>query len=316
MRLSRFSAFLLLLMVAAAACSEAAEEAQEPRPVAVPGPQVPERPDLKPLVEGEMSPDGLQAILGTGDLAVGANRVGFVLISRQGLVTEPTVTVSSRYLTTNSSSGEPGQTVSAQFHPWPYGTRGLYVSDLTFDRAGRWGIDVEVQRSDGPVSKTELLFDVREKTFAPAVGAPAVKSSTKTVGDVETLAELTTGSLQDPDLYAFSLADAVANGSPTVVVFASPAFCTNAVCGPQVDVLQELKDAYKGRADFVHVDFYDNPQEIQGDLERARISPAVKEWRLPSIEWTYVIDRQGIVAARFEAFATYEEVEEALLEVL
>ena len=93
---------------------------------------------------------------------------------------------------------------------------------------------------------------------------------------------------------------------------ASPAFCTNAVCGPQVQVLQELKDEYKGLANFIHVDIYDNPQEIQGDLDRARISPTVVEWALPSTEWTFVIDKQGIVSARFEAFATFEELEEAL----
>ena len=127
---------------------------------------------------------------------------------------------------------------------------------------------------------------------------------------------MTTGSLQDPDLYQVSLDRAIANEKPTVVVFASPAFCQNAVCGPQVDVLQELKNSYKSDANFVHVDFYDNPQEIQGDLDRAVISPAVREWRLPSIEWTFVIDKQGIVTARFEGFATFDEVNGALQKVL
>ena len=97
---------------------------------------------------------------------------------------------------------------------------------------------------------------------------------------------------------------------------ASPAFCTNAVCGPQVEVLQELKDRYKGQANFIHVDFYDNPEEIQGDLDRARLSPAVVEWGLPSTEWSFVIDGNGIVSARFEAFATLDELEQALLKVL
>ena len=105
-------------------------------------------------------------------------------------------------------------------------------------------------------------------------------------------------------------------GRPLVVVFASPAFCTNAVCGPQIEVLQQLKDKYKGQANFIHVDFYENPHEIQGDLERAVISSVVREWRLPSIEWTFVIDRQGMITARFEAFATLNEVERAFLQDL
>ena len=137
--------------------------------------------------------------------------------------------------------------------------------------------------------------------------------ATRTIDEVGSLAELTTGSLQDPDLYRISLDEAIENGKPTVVVFASPAFCTNAVCGPQLDVLQELKNAHADRANFVHVDFYDNPHEIQGDLDRARISPAVRDWKLPSIEWTFVIDSAGIVTARFEGFATYDEVEVELI---
>ena len=83
----------------------------------------------------------------------------------------------------------------------------------------------------------------------------------------------------------------------------------------QVEVLQELKNRYMGQANFIHVDFYDNPDEIQGDLGRARLSPTVREWKLPSIEWTFVIDRQGIVTARFEGFATIDELQSALMRV-
>ena len=81
-------------------------------------------------------------------------------------------------------------------------------------------------------------------------------------------------------------------------------------------MLQELKNSYLGKANFIHVDIYDNPHEIQGDLDRARISPIAVEWSLPSIEWTFVLDSEGVVSARFEAFATLTEVEEALPKVL
>ena len=99
---------------------------------------------------------------------------------------------------------------------------------------------------------------------------------------------------------ALTIAEAVDSGLPTVIVMASPAFCTNAVCGPQVEVLQELKDEFEGKANFVHVDYYDNPEEIQGDLTRAVVSPVAKQWGLPSTEWSFVIDRDGIVSGRFE----------------
>jgi hypothetical protein len=97
---------------------------------------------------------------------------------------------------------------------------------------------------------------------------------------------------------------------------ASPAFCTNAVCGPQVEVVSELRQKYDGDANFIHVDFYDNPRAIQGDLNNAVLSPTVLEWNLTSGEWTFVIDEEGFIAARFESFVGLDELEEALTDVL
>jgi hypothetical protein len=231
-------------------------------------------------------------------------------------VTEPSVRVTSRYFAGEGSDGETRQTVDAVYQPWPYGNRGLHTTRLGFDRAGLWGVDIQIEGADGVGDVAQLLFDVEESPSAPAVGAAAIKSESKTQADVGSLSDLTTGSLRDADLYQVTIAQAVDSGRPTVLVFASPAFCTNAVCGPQVEVLQELKNTHGGKANFVHVDFYDNPQEIQGDLSKARLSPTVVEWRLPSIEWTFVIDAGGTIVARFEAFATFDEVDQVLRPLL
>ena len=291
--------------------------AAAPAPTAAPEPAAEPtvRPDMEKLNYGPKSAEGLQAILGTGDLGVGTNRFGFVMTSQTGFVTEPTTQLSTRFVNEGGEEGEVVQQATAHFQPWPYGNRGLYAADLDFDRAGTWRVEIEVVQ-DGTPAVAELIVEVGESTSAPDVGEPAIRSVTKTLEDVGSLAELSTGSLQDEDLYRTTLAAAVDSGMPTVVVFASPAFCTNAVCGPQVEVLKELKELYKEQANFVHVDFYENPHEIQGDLDRARISPAVTEWSLPSIEWTFVIDGDGTVTARFEGFATLSEVEAALKRLL
>ena len=274
----------------------------------------PERPDREPLIESETTADGLKAILGTGDLGVGTERIGFVLTSRTGFVTTDGVRITPKHVSGGAEESRPA--VDTVFQQWPYGNRGLYTAYVEFDGPGRWQLDISVPGEGGAAMIVPLAFEVFDTSHAPMQGHAAVSTKTRTVDDVESLEELTTGSLRDPDLYRISLDRAMENGMPTVVVFASPAFCQNAVCGPQVDVLQELKDAYRTDANFVHVDFYDNPHEIQGDLERAVISPAVRDWRLPSIEWTFVIDREGIVAARFEGFATYAELEAALRQTL
>ena len=101
-----------------------------------------------------------------------------------------------------------------------------------------------------------------------------------------------------------------------VVVFASPAFCTTALCGPQVEVLGELQARHGDRASFIHVDLYENPHEIQGDLARGIRTPILEEWGIETDEWTFIVDERGNVAARFEAFVTRVELEDALLRVI
>lgn len=295
----------VLFTIAIAACSGSSSDATGAEPSS--------RPDDGELIEGPISEDGIKIILGTADVAVGTNRMAFVIDSRESLITAPHATVVSRPLEKDDGAGE---TTRAVFRPWPYGTRGTYTTQLTFDVAGRWQMDVTVVDGNGDSRSAQLPFQVAKETEAPNVGTPAVLSENKTLADVDDIGELTNGFIQDPDLYQTTIADAIDSGLPTVIVMANPIFCINAVCGPQVEVLQQLKDKYGGQANFIHVDFYDNPDEIQGDLSRARISPTILEWRIPSPEWSFVIGRDGNVAARFEAFATLDELDEALREVL
>jgi hypothetical protein len=133
---------------------------------------------------------------------------------------------------------------------------------------------------------------------------------------------LTTDYTPDPDLYQLTIKEAVENPLPSVVVFASPAFCTSPTCGPQVDTVSELKDELPGQANYIHVEIYDNPAEIQGDLDRAQIFSVVDDWGLTSIEdyfnesWIFILDANGKVQDRFEGFATLDELEGALLKVI
>ena len=308
MRSRLLASAAVFLTVLIAACSGSSPDAT--------GTDLSPRPDEAELIEGLPSDDGIQIILGTPDVAVGTHRMAFVLQSEQDLVRAPNATVVSRHLPEGDAAGRMGETTQAVFRPWPYEIRGSYTTQLTFDAAGRWQIDVTVMDEGGHNRSAQLSFQVDEVTKAPDVGAVVAPSENKTLADVEEIGELTTGSLRDPDLYRTTIADAIGSGMPTVIVMASPAFCINAVCGPQVEVLQQLKDKYRGRANFIHVDLYDNPDEIQGDLGRSRISPTVLEWRLPSAEWSFVIDRDRKIAARFESFATFDELDQALGRVL
>lgn len=274
-----------------------------------------QKPELRWSAHGE----GIDAVLATVDLASGPQRFAFVLSDDRGLVRLPVVEIKSYFhpygLGTPAREG-PVQTVTARFHAFPLGTRGIYVSHLDFPQTGDWSVEAGVPRGDGSTAKVEISFPVASRTGSIAVGQAAPRSANPTLNDVPSIARLTTGSHRDPGLYQTTIADAMASGRPTVIVFASPAFCTNAVCGPQVEVLSELREKYGSRANYVHIDYYQNPHEVQGDLTRAVPSPHLAEWGLTALEWTFVIGRDGLVAARFENFAPRAELEAALDDAL
>ena len=262
---------------------------------------------------------GLTTIVATKELGIGTQRVAFLLTTDKALITVPEVEVTSFYV----GEGGPlqGETRTAPFHPWPYGVRGTYVTEMEFDRAGPWRLDIKAVQ-DGGIASAFIDLEVAETGHVPQVGTVPPLSQNKTLGNTGSIEKITTDYSPDPDLYRLTVADAVATGLPTVVVFASPAFCTSPTCGPQTDTVSELKEGYTGRANFIHVEIYDNPDEIQGDLSKAGIAKPVAEWGIGSIpgwfneSWTFVLDGEGRIAQRFEGFATLDELKAALEPVL
>ena len=256
---------------------------------------------------------GLTVVLGTPDLAVGTQRVAFVLSDTQGLVRIPVANLTASF----AGDGEaPAASTLARFYAFPEGVRGIYVAAVSFDRAGEWRLAVGFPLPDGTEGGTSFPVAVAEQTLAPAVGDRAPASRNRTLRDAE-LRALSTGAEPDPALYERTIAEALAEGRPLVVVFASPGFCTNALCGPQAEVVSVLRERHAERASFIHVDLYENPGAIRtGGLDVAVETPLLAEWGLETNEWTFVIDAGGVVAARFEAFTTEEELEQALIEVL
>ena len=63
---------------------------------------------------------------------------------------------------------------------------------------------------------------------------------------------------------------------------------------------------------FIHVEIYENPADITGDISNASVVQAVKDWNLPSEPWVFLVDEDGIVRQRFEGLATYQEIKSAL----
>ena len=266
------------------------------------------------------------AIMATSDLAVGDNRVSFALVNRDNVPAPAAqVTVSSLY-TPPGGDRVAKETVTAPFLPWPPegSNRGVFVADLTFDVAGAatadnpglWELQISGATDDGqPVAATTAVR-VTSEPFTPPVGAPAPRSVTPTAGDVDDLATITSAHHPNPELYRHSVHQAVASGQPSVILFSTPAFCVSATCGPQLEILSRLQERYREQANFIHVEVFADPHLIAGDRLSAQRVPAVDEWGLPTEPWTFVVDRQGRISAKFEQFTPESEIEAALKQTL
>ena len=261
------------------------------------------------LNEGEIKP-----ILATTQLRVGTQRVSFLLATAQTLVKAPVANVTSVFL---GDGRAPGEVKQANFHLWPYGVRGAYSTELTFGRPGTWRLDIEVEGPDGP-GQAQVEIEVAKELFIPDVGTVPPLNPNKTLYTVNTIEELSTDYTPDPGLYQMTIAESVISGRPSVIVFATPAFCTSPTCGPQVDTVSELRELHQGEANFIHVELYDNPEEIQGDLSKAVYHKLVDVWGLSSNphwfneSWTFLLGKDGRIAQWFEGFVSLEELDAAL----
>ncbi len=297
-------AIAVLLCIATIAC---ASPAAEPAPTAVPVVVVP---------TVDYSNDAIKPYLATKVLEVGTQRVAFLLSTNKALVKAP----QSQITVTGQQGSEPVAEITADYNEWPYGVRGSYSAPIEFPEAGDYLLTVTPIGGDVE-GEAHIPVKVLADVPVPSVGDTPPASQTKTLGDGLDLPDVTTAYQPDAGLYEVSVAYAVASGKPSVIVFATPAFCTSPTCGPQVDTVAELRAAHPGAANYIHVELYDNPAEIQGDLSQAQLVPAADEWGLTSIpewtneSWVFVLDADGIVRQRFEGFATLAELEMALMEV-
>lgn len=306
----RFALILAMAVVVVMAMAACGRPEPAPDPTTVPSVRVIEVPTVSP------GDGAIESHLATKVLEVGTQRVAFLLNTKKALVKAPEVHIS---IAPTDGSTPPAE-ITAPYNAWPYGVRGSYSAPVDFPAPGDYRMTV--MPVGGEVSGEAMIeVSVVADSPIPSVGEPAPASDTKTLDAGTGVADLTTSYEPDTELYRMSVAEAVSSGKPSVVVFATPAFCTSPTCGPQVDTVSELRVEHPDSANYIHVELYDNPEEIQGDLSKARLVPAADEWGFTQLpgwtneSWVFVLDGGGIVRQRFEGFATLEELQAALAEV-
>jgi hypothetical protein len=245
---------------------------------------------------------GPTVILATSDLAVGQNRfaVGILDESNRPIVDAK---VTFGFFQLSGNDGTKRAESPATFRWVDQQTKGIYTAPVTFDAPGRWGVEATVER-DGRRQVIRSPFEVKATSAAPMIGAPAIRSKTLTPADVKDPTELCTAG-PPCELHATSLDQLLANGKPTVVLFASPGFCSSQTCAPQLGVLLEVKPRHADAVNFAHVEIYKDPRH-------GVVADAITEWSLPSEPWMFFVDKQGTIVERFDGIATRDEIENGI----
>jgi hypothetical protein len=198
----------------------------------------------------------------------------------------------------------------------PDAAKSLYVADLRVKQAGDYAV-LGVAKLDGRLVATDPIYlGVGTPSKVPRVGQKAPVITTPTVksvgGDVSKIDTRT-----PPDsMHDVNFAD-VLGKKPIILVFATPALCQSRVCGPVVDIAEEVKSEHKNEAAFIHMEIYNGNTIAQGCLEGTRLvsqclRPQVLAYHLPSEPWAFAIDRHGKIVDRLEGAFSKSELENAL----
>jgi hypothetical protein len=258
----------------------------------------------------------------SSQLAVGDNRIVFSFVDPNTKlpVGSPDLAASIAFIapgTTDTTPAVPGTFV------WAIeGSRGEYVAHATFPSAGDWKAIFVVTPKGAKSQAIGLPFTVMLKPTVISVGDHAPASNTPTLSDVGgDVRRISSDTNPDPSFYQVSVAQALARQTPFILVFATPAFCRSAQCGPTLDFVKKAKATAPASVAFINVEPY-NLQYTDGRLQPILDSDGnlvpndiSNAWGLPSEPWIFAVDRNGIVQASFEAIATQQELSDAIAKI-
>jgi hypothetical protein len=265
----------------------------------------------QPAASASPSGSSLQAVVVASELVVGKQqRVPIGITDHNTPVSDATVHVRSFVL--SGTTGTFKGASDAPFKGQGLQGAGTYVAHLDFDKAGDWGVEVTASRPSGAHMTARLPMNVLVLPVVPGVGQPAPMTHNPTAKDVADVETIDSGRPPD-DMHQVSIADAIQQHRPALVVFATPAFCTSNTCGPEVKAVQGLERAYRDRMDFIHVEIY---RDYKPDPSKRQLAQAVVDWRLQTEPWVFLIDSKGVIQSRFEGATASDELKAAIDQLL
>jgi hypothetical protein len=266
-------------------------------------------------------PSGPVLVPSVSLLEKGTNRVGFALfdnagkqLSGAGVALYVGATDGSKargpFLARAESLKVSPQFESKQTATDPNSARGVYVADVPFKGNGKYAMLAIAQLDGRLVATSPIGVQVGGKNVVPpGVGEKAPVIHTLTPADVAgDMAKIDTRIPPAPSLLKDDFADVVGK-KPVVITFATPQLCQSRVCGPVVDVVDEVQAKVGDKVSFIHQEVYQDNEINKG------LRPQLQTYKLQTEPWTFVIDKNGVISTRFEGAFSPGELERAVAKV-
>jgi hypothetical protein len=182
------------------------------------------------------------------------------------------------------------------------------VTDIPFDRTGEWRLGALIKQGESLQGTLMPSAVVGPFDDVPTVGEAPPRIHTPTAEEVGgDLAKIDTRQPPD-DMHSVDFADALGE-RPMVLLFATPALCVSRVCGPVVDIAEQVKHTDGEGVDFLHMEvFKDNKpsKSLKG------LRPQLRAFNLPTEPWLFAINREGRIAAVLQGPFSVAELSEAV----
>jgi hypothetical protein len=263
-----------------------------------------ERPTLEALWRAPG--DDVAVIAGTQTHVPGTVRVSFLVLDAEGA---PVLIPTARVFVSRGLEDEPFLETTAQLER--IGVPGLseadathiYVARLRLPEPGTYWFLAEPEGGKPLQALGTVVVSADDPV--PDVGEAAPRSRTPTLASVGgDASRITTRTPPDELLLQRSVADAIRARMPFVVTFATPKFCESRVCGPVVDVVEEVAKRFREeRIAFIHVEVYEGNDPAKG------YNRWMREWGLQTEPWTFVVRADGRIAERYEGVVSVKELE-------
>jgi hypothetical protein len=255
------------------------------------------------------------------EFRTGKHRFGFALFRKdRSQITDASVAVyvapagggraKGPYLARYESIQVRPQFQSRQTATDPNAARSIYTTEIPFDKPGRWDV-LGIARQGGKLVAATLpqagiVVKDESKDPIPAVGEKPPRIHTPTVTSVGGNVESIDTRLPPSSMHDVDFAD-VLGKKPVMLLFATPQLCQSRVCGPVVDVAEQVKAKPKSSdVAFIHMEVFRDNKIDKG------IRPQLAAFHLQSEPWLFVFDRAGRVSTRIEGAFSERELDAAI----